>query len=87
MLCLGTLLLCVGGALPGARGGLIAGGAMTAGVAAAVLEWLAAKGGVERSRLVSRGHGAERPLASNEEEAGRQRNRRVELRVIEYRAP
>ena len=39
LLCLGTLLLCAGGALPGARGGLIAGGAMTAGVAAAVLEW------------------------------------------------
>ncbi len=54
--------------------------------AAAVLEWLVKHGGIDRKRLVSRGFGAEKPLASNDDEAGRQRNRRVEVRVLEYRA-
>jgi MYXO-CTERM domain-containing protein len=60
---------------------------LSAGRAAAVLEWLVKNGGVDRKRLVSRGFGVEKPLASNDDEAGRQRNRRVEVRVLEYRAP
>ncbi len=38
--------------------------------------------GVERRRLTVNGYGLERPVASNESEAGRQQNRRVEV-IIE----
>lgn len=46
--------------------------------AAAVVEWLVGTG-VERSRLTSVGRGATKPVASNDTEEGRARNRRVEL--------
>jgi flagellar motor protein MotB len=51
-----------------------------------VLEWLVKNGGVDRKRLSSKGFGIEKPLASNDDEEGRQRNRRVEVRILEYRA-
>lgn len=38
--------------------------------------------GVEASRLTSAGFGAANPVASNKTEAGRAKNRRIELRVI-----
>jgi outer membrane protein OmpA-like peptidoglycan-associated protein len=53
--------------------------------AAAVVEWLVKSGGIERARLVSKGYGVERPIASNADDAGRQKNRRVEVRVLEYK--
>lgn len=34
---------------------------------------------IDASRLLSAGHGLSKPVASNEPEAGRARNRRVEL--------
>lgn len=37
------------------------------------------KGGIDAGRLRAAGHGASRPLADNKEEAGRAKNRRVEL--------
>ena len=46
--------------------------------AAAVVDYLAGAG-VERHRLTAVGHGEDRPIASNETEAGRRQNRRVEL--------
>jgi outer membrane protein OmpA-like peptidoglycan-associated protein len=46
--------------------------------AAAVQNYLLAKG-VPRSRLGTIGHGAAAPVASNDTEEGRQRNRRVEI--------
>ena len=52
--------------------------------AAAVVEWLVKTGGIERSRLVSKGYGVDKPIASNDDDAGRQKNRRVEVRVLEY---
>lgn len=58
---------------------------LSADRAAAVLNWLA-KNGVDKSRMVSKGFGADKPIASNDDEAGRQRNRRVEIRVLEYKA-
>lgn len=50
--------------------------------ARAVRDYLAA-GGINSSRLDSRGYGAERPVASNETEEGRQRNRRTEFYIVE----
>jgi lipid-binding SYLF domain-containing protein len=46
--------------------------------AAAVLNWLADHG-VDRAQLSSKGYGEARTIASNSTEAGRARNRRVEL--------
>jgi OmpA-OmpF porin, OOP family len=40
-------------------------------------------GGVQPERLTVRGYGEDQPLADNETDAGRERNRRVELRVID----
>jgi OmpA-OmpF porin, OOP family len=47
--------------------------------AAAVVAHLAANGGIDAARLQSRGAGAGEPVASNDDEAGRAKNRRVEL--------
>lgn len=38
--------------------------------------------GVDKARLVTRGYGESRPVASNESQAGRDRNRRVELQRV-----
>jgi len=48
--------------------------------AAAVVEYLTAKG-IAAARLKSAGFGETRPLADNETEEGRERNRRVELNI------
>lgn len=47
----------------------------------AVLDYLVAAG-INASRLQSRGYGERRPIASNEDEDGRQLNRRVEFRIL-----
>lgn len=49
--------------------------------AAAVREALVAKG-VEAVRLTIKGHGKSRPIADNDSDAGRERNRRVEFIVV-----
>ena len=41
--------------------------------------------GISGSRLVARGYGPARPLASNETRQGREKNRRVEFRVLQRR--
>jgi outer membrane protein OmpA-like peptidoglycan-associated protein len=48
--------------------------------AEAVVAWLV-QHGVRRERMVPKGYGSDRPLASNATEDGRQKNRRVEFRV------
>lgn len=53
--------------------------------AAAVVEWLAARG-IARGRLTSQGFGPERPIDTNDSEAGRRKNRRVEFRILRARA-
>jgi outer membrane protein OmpA-like peptidoglycan-associated protein len=50
--------------------------------AAAVKDWLAAQG-VDSGRLTSHGFGPSRPIATNDTEEGRRRNRRVEFHVVE----
>lgn len=49
--------------------------------AAAVVNWLIARG-IDSRRLSSQGFGATSPAASNNDEAGRARNRRVEFYVV-----
>lgn len=47
--------------------------------AEAVRRWLVEREGIEGGRLATRGWGEKRPVASNDDDAGRQRNRRVEV--------
>jgi OOP family OmpA-OmpF porin len=49
----------------------------------AVLEFLAKKEGIEAARLTAKGWGVEKPIAPNDNEDGREKNRRVEFLVIE----
>jgi outer membrane protein OmpA-like peptidoglycan-associated protein len=49
--------------------------------AKAVHDYLISKG-VLKSRLQFKGFGEQKPIASNETEEGRQRNRRTELRIL-----
>jgi outer membrane protein OmpA-like peptidoglycan-associated protein len=51
--------------------------------AAAVAEYLIAKGVRGADRVVVRGFGAERPVAGNHTEEGMRRNRRVEITILE----
>jgi OOP family OmpA-OmpF porin len=44
-----------------------------------VKRWLVAKEAIAADRLATRGAGATRPVADNATEAGRQKNRRVEV--------
>ena len=50
--------------------------------AAAVVKYLATKGGVERGRLESKGFGESQPVESNATALGRAKNRRVEFTVL-----
>ncbi len=49
--------------------------------AEAVRDYLVLRGKVDRKRLTSTGFGQSRPIATNETEAGRAKNRRVELHI------
>ncbi|MDX2051064.1 MAG: OmpA family protein [Polyangiaceae bacterium] len=50
--------------------------------AKAVLAYLTGKG-IEASRLTAKGYGAEKPIASNDTDEGKEKNRRVEFIVLE----
>jgi outer membrane protein OmpA-like peptidoglycan-associated protein len=54
---------------------------LSADRAAAVKQALVERG-VSAAQVESEGHGSEQPIASNDSEAGRARNRRVELIVV-----
>lgn len=49
--------------------------------ARSVKEYLLSKG-IEASRIISRGYGEVKPIASNKSPEGRQRNRRVEFKIL-----
>ena len=49
-----------------------------------VREYLVSKG-IESGRIAAVGYGEERPVATNETDAGRQRNRRVEVQITDIR--
>lgn len=49
--------------------------------AESVLKYLAGKG-VAKKRMVAKGFGPERPIASNDDDAGREQNRRVEFNIL-----
>jgi len=51
--------------------------------AAAVAEYLIDRGARTDTQIVVRGYGAEKPLADNSTEAGREKNRRVEITILE----
>jgi hypothetical protein len=45
------------------------------------------KKGIDQGRLSAKGFGLTKPLATNDTEAGRQRNRRVEFKITQQVAP
>jgi outer membrane protein OmpA-like peptidoglycan-associated protein len=47
---------------------------------------LLVKRGIERARLTAKGYGPTRPVVANLTTEGRQKNRRVELKILERRA-
>jgi outer membrane protein OmpA-like peptidoglycan-associated protein len=55
--------------------------------AASVVKWLTTKGGIDASRLESEGFGQEKPIATNDNEKGRQENRRVEFHIVTTTKP
>lgn len=63
------------------RGDAVANRKVTAARAASIVRWLRDRG-VDESRLTSAGVGADRPIDTNETEAGRANNRRVELHIV-----
>jgi len=51
--------------------------------AASVVKWLVKKGNVEAARLSSHGYGMEEPISDNDTSEGRQKNRRVQFKILE----
>ncbi|MDF3065177.1 MAG: porin [Polyangiaceae bacterium] len=50
--------------------------------AASVVKWLVNRGGVEAARLTPKGYGKDDPIETNDTEEGRQKNRRVQFRIL-----
>jgi OmpA-OmpF porin, OOP family len=50
--------------------------------AASVVTWLVKKGGLDAKRFESNGFGDENPIDTNDTDAGRQNNRRVEFHIV-----
>jgi OOP family OmpA-OmpF porin len=54
--------------------------------AASVVEYLVGKG-IDGARMSAKGYGESQPIDSNDTDEGRERNRRVEMKVLENQAP
>lgn len=54
---------------------------LSAARAEAVRNYLA-KQGIKKARLVAKGFGPDKPIASNDDDAGREQNRRVEFNIV-----
>jgi outer membrane protein OmpA-like peptidoglycan-associated protein len=50
--------------------------------AASVMKWLTTRGGVDKARLMSAGYGMDKPIADNNTEEGRTKNRRVQFKIV-----
>ena len=50
---------------------------------AAVVKWLVSRGSINAGRLSSHGYGMEEPIAENDTPEGRQKNRRVQFKILE----
>jgi outer membrane protein OmpA-like peptidoglycan-associated protein len=48
----------------------------------AVKEYLTTKAGIEQKRIQTKGYGATNPIAPNETEEGRAKNRRTEFKIV-----
>jgi OmpA-OmpF porin, OOP family len=51
--------------------------------AAAVVKWMTKRGSVDATRLTSHGYGMDEPIAENDTPEGRQKNRRVQFKIVE----
>lgn len=51
--------------------------------AKAVMKYLTGKAGIDKAMLTAKGYGEERPIASNDTEDGREKNRRVEFTITD----
>ena len=51
--------------------------------AASVIKWLTTKHDIDPDRLEAQGYGLEQPIDSNDTAEGRQKNRRVEFKIVE----
>ena len=50
--------------------------------AASVVKWLTNRGGIDASRLSPKGYGKDEPIDTNDTDEGRQRNRRVQFKIL-----
>jgi outer membrane protein OmpA-like peptidoglycan-associated protein len=48
-----------------------------------VVKWLTTRGDVDRARLTSQGYGFDQPISDNDTPEGRQKNRRVQFKILE----
>lgn len=55
---------------------------LSQGRAEAVVNWLVSKG-IKGSQMVAKGYGEDKPIASNKTKAGREKNRRIEVEVLQ----
>jgi outer membrane protein OmpA-like peptidoglycan-associated protein len=51
--------------------------------AAAVVKWMVKRGSIDASRLSSHGYGMDEPITDNDTPEGRQKNRRVQFKIVE----